>query len=63
MTNDHKLEVMGERQMSKKHNSSLYNAPRTVEDIDTLASDDSIRIDRRAKKRLLGRLRNKTFRW
>ncbi|MGD0953987.1 MAG: hypothetical protein ABR985_16625 [Methanotrichaceae archaeon] len=49
--------------MSKKHDSSLYNAPRTIEDIDTLASDDSIRIDRRAKKRLLGRLRNKTFRW
>jgi hypothetical protein len=49
--------------MSKKHNSSLYNAPRTVEDIDTLASDDSNRIDRRAKKRLLGRLRDKTFKW
>ena len=31
--------------MSKKHSSSLYNAPRTVEDIDTIASDDSIRID------------------
>ena len=49
--------------MSKKHNSSLYNAPRNVEDIDTLASDDNIRIDRRAKKKLLGRLRDRTFRW
>jgi len=58
-----KLEANGVMPMSKKHNSSLYNAPRTVEDLDTLASDDSIRIDRRAKKRLLGRLRNKTFRW
>ena len=58
-----KLEANGVTPMSKKHNSSFYNAPRTVEDLDTLASDDSIRIDRRAKKRLLGRLRNKTFRW
>lgn len=49
--------------MSKKHSSSLYNAPRTVEDIETLASDDYNRIDRRAKKRLLGQLRDKTFRW
>jgi hypothetical protein len=48
--------------MSKKHSRSLYNAPRTVEDIETLASDDYNRIDRRAKKKLLGRLRDKTFR-
>jgi hypothetical protein len=49
--------------MSKKYNSSLYNAPRTVDDIETLASDDSRKIDTRTKKKLLGQLRNKTFRW
>ena len=58
-----KLEANRGTQMSKKHNNSLYNAPRTVEDIETLASDDYNRIDRRAKKRLLGRIREKTFRW
>jgi hypothetical protein len=47
--------------MSKKHNNGLHNAPRTVEDIETLVSDDYNRIDRRAKKKLLGRIRDKTF--
>lgn len=49
--------------MSKKHNSSLYNERRTEDEIETLASDDSRKIDTRAKKKLLGPLRNKTFRW
>lgn len=49
--------------MSKNHSSNLYNAPRTVDEIETLASDDSRKIDTRAKKKLLGQLRNKTIRW
>jgi hypothetical protein len=58
-----KIEANGGKPMSKNHNNSLYNAPRTVEDIETLASDDYNRIDRRAKKKRLGRIRDKTFRW
>ena len=50
MTNDHRIEVEWGTPMSKKHNSRLYNAPRTVDDIEPLASDDYNRIDRRAKK-------------
>jgi hypothetical protein len=58
-----KIEANGGTPMSRKHNDSLYNAPRKVEDIETLASDDYNRIDGRAKKKLMGRIRDKTFRW
>ena len=50
MTNDRRIEVNRGKPMSKKHNSRLYNAPRTVDDIEPLASDDYNRIDKSKEK-------------
>jgi hypothetical protein len=50
------------KQVSKKQNISLQKAPRTVDDIETLGLEDNRKIDTRAKKKLMGRLR-KTFKW
>jgi len=49
--------------MSKKQSSRLYKESRTMNDIEALATDQSNKISRRAKNKLLGKLKRKTFEW
>lgn len=48
--------------MSKK-SRKIYNAARTINDLETLASGDPKRIARRAKNKVLGRILGKLFRF
>jgi hypothetical protein len=49
--------------MSKKQSCSLYKEARAMNDIEALASDASNKIPRRAKNKLLGKLKRKSFEW
>jgi hypothetical protein len=47
--------------MSKKQSSSLYTEAQAINDIEALVSDASNKIPKRAKNKLLGKLKRKTF--
>jgi hypothetical protein len=49
--------------MAKKASNSLYHLAREVNDIETLASGNSVKILRRGKNKLLGRLLGKLKIW
>ncbi len=49
--------------MSKKQSGNLYKEARALNDIEALASDASNKISKRAKNKLLGKLKRKTFGW
>jgi hypothetical protein len=48
----------------RRLSSSLYRLARSVNDLETLSSDDPKRLARRAKNKLIGRFLGRTlFRW
>ncbi len=49
--------------MAKKHSSALYQAAKTMNDLETLASCDPKKILRRVKNKLVGRLLSKIQFW